>query len=431
MTPAPAQATTEQLAALEKALAQELEQHRCAGLNLDLTRGKPSPEQLALADALDGILEGDYRDSAGGDLRNYGGIDGIAEAKALFADLLGVGTDDILVGGNSSLALMHLCAMFALHLGAAGPGSAWRSEGQDIKFIAPCPGYDRHFAICEQLGIALLPVAMGQDGPDMDAVESLLRADPMIKGIWCVPRFSNPTGCVYSDAVLARLARLARLAGPNFRVFCDNAYAVHALTDDAPALGNVMQAFRDEGTTDALYLFGSTSKMTFAGAGVAFLAMSPRNLAHFKTQLGVSQIGPDKINQMRHVRFLRDRDGVQHLMARHAAILRPRFDSVGRHLREGLEGWDIASWTEPRGGYFVSVDTLPGLATAVVRLAASAGVKLTPAGATYPGGRDPQDRNIRIAPSFPRVDEIDRAMAVFVTCLKLASVRQRLGLPPC
>ena len=336
MTPASDQTSPEQLAALEQALHHELEQHRSAGLSLDLTRGKPSPEQLALSDALDGILDGDYRDGSGGDLRNYGGLEGISEARTLFAGVLGVGTDEILVGGNSSLSLMHLCALFALHLGAAGPGSAWRDEGRDIKFIAPCPGYDRHFAICDQLGITLLPVAMHDDGPDMDAVESLLLADPLIKGIWCVPRFSNPTGCVYSDEVIVRLARLAHLAGRHFRVFCDNAYAVHALTGNAPPLANVMQAFREAGTSDSLYLFGSTSKITFAGAGVAFLAMSPRNLEYFKAQLGVNQIGPDKVNQMRHVRFLRDDTGLQQLMARHAALLKPRFDTVGRHLREGL-----------------------------------------------------------------------------------------------
>ena len=275
----------------------------------------------------------------------------------------------------------------------------------------------------------MIPVALGDDGPDMDQVEALLRQDPLIKGIWCVPRFSNPTGIVYSSAVMQRLARLATIAGDNFRVFCDNAYAVHALVDDAPELDNVMDAFKQAGTEDSLYLFGSTSKITFAGSGVSFIAMSAANQPVFKQQLGICQIGPDKINQLRHVTFLRDSSGLHAHMLRHAALLKPRFDSVIKQLREGLDGWDIARWIEPKGGYFVSFDTRPGLAKTVVELAASAGVVLTPAGATFPYGDDPEDSNIRIAPSFPSLEDIEQAMKVFVVCVKLASVRQRLACP--
>jgi aspartate/methionine/tyrosine aminotransferase len=421
------QADRPQLAELEQQLSAQLEHYRNAGLKLDLTRGKPGTEQLALSDALDGILEGVYRDSAGSDLCNYGCLDGIPEAKALFAEMMGVAPGEILIGGNSSLTMMYFAVLFALQQGVAGPDSAWARENGTIKFLAPVPGYDRHFAICQQLGIEMIPVALGDDGPDMDQVETLLREDPLIKGIWCVPRFSNPTGIVYSSEVVQRLARLASIAGDNFRVFCDNAYAVHALVADAPALDNVMAAFKQAGSEDSLYLFGSTSKITFAGSGVSFVAMSSANQATFKQQLGISQIGPDKINQLRHVKFLRDSHGLEAHMGRHAALLKPRFDSAIKQLREGLDGWDIARWIEPSGGYLVSFDTRPGLAKIVVGMAASAGVVLTPAGATFPYGDDPGDSNIRIAPSFPSLADIEQAMKVFVCCVKLATVQQRLA----
>ncbi len=415
------------LKTLERDLLEQLKQYRDAGLKLDLTRGKPGPEQLSLSDALDGILQGNYRDSTGTDLRNYGGLDGIPEARTLFAEMLGVDSSQLLVGGNSSLTLMYFAVLFAHYQGVAGADSAWAKQAGSVKFLAPVPGYDRHFSICEQLGIEMIPVPLDDTGPDMDEVERLVAQDPMIKGIWCVPRFSNPSGCVYSSATVKRLAALPKIAGPHFRVFCDNAYAVHTLVADAPQLDNVMAAFDEAGTADALYLFGSTSKITFAGAGVAFVAMTENNLRSFKQQLVISQIGPDKINQLRHVRLLRDRTGIERHMQGHAALLKPRFDIVLKHLREGLGGLDIATWTEPRGGYFISFDTRPGLAQKVVELAASAGVVLTPAGATYPYGKDPKDTNIRLAPSFPSLEEIDQAMQVFVCCVKLATVQQRLA----
>ncbi len=421
------QADSQKLTGMAEQLSQQLEQFRALGMQLDLTRGKPGTEQLDLSNALDGILQGGYHCGDGTDTRNYGGLDGITEARALFAGMLDVAPEDLLIGGNSSLTLMYQAVSFALYQGLAGEGSAWTNEPGTIKFLAPVPGYDRHFSICEQFGIDMITVDMDDNGPDMDQVEALLRQDPLIKGIWCVPRFSNPSGVTYSSEVVQRLARLPTIAGRHFRVFCDNAYSVHALDDDAPALDNIMQAFVEAGTEDALYLFGSTSKITFAGAGVAFVAMSPASLGNFKQQLAISQIGPDKVNQLRHVKFLRDSDHLKQHMRDHARLLKPRFDIVIKRLREGLGGWDIARWTEPRGGYFVSFDTLPGLAKTVIELAAGAGVALTPAGATFPYGEDPWNRNIRIAPSFPSLEDIDQAMQVFVTCVKLASVEQLLN----
>ena len=421
------QASTEQLREWESALSAQYDEFKAAGLNLDLTRGKPSSEQLSLSDAILDVLGHDLSNETNTDLRNYGGLDGIAECKRLFAPVLGVSTDEILIGGNSSLTLMYFAAMFATHMGFGELGKAWNHGGQAVKFLCPVPGYDRHFAVCEHLGIEMIPVSMDDNGPDMDEVEALVKADASIKGIWCVPRFSNPTGIVYSDAVVERIAQLGKIAGDNFRVFWDNAYAVHSLKDDAPQLASLMDACRKAGTENSVYLFGSTSKITYAGAGVAFAGLSAPNLKAFKHHLGMTQIGPDKINQLRHVRLLKDSDGLAAHMREHAAVLKPRFDIVLKHLNEGIGDSGLLSWTAPEGGYFIAVDTLPGLAKQVVAMAADAGVKLTPAGATFPYGKDPQDRNIRIAPSVPTLEEIDRAMQVFVTCVKLASVRQRLA----
>ncbi len=419
----PATMSIEQLRALESQLSEQYQAIKKHGLNLDLTRGKPSNEQLNLSD----VLLGDISDAARSDasLRNYGGLLGIPAARELFAPVLGVSAEEMLVGGNSSLTLMYFAAHFAMHLGVDGPESAWSKEGK-IKFLAPVPGYDRHFGVCETLGIELIPVALLDDGPDMDEVERRLKADPLIKGIWCVPRFSNPTGHVYSDKVVARFARLGKIAGRNFRIFWDNAYAVHSFDDSAPELASLMDACRQEGTEDSAYLFGSTSKITFAGAGVGFAGMSKRNLSTYSQQLGMTQIGPDKINQLRHVEFLKTEGALKNLMNKHAALLKPRFDAVLKGLEKGLAGSGMGDWTVPQGGYFISFNTKPGLADEVVRLAAEAGVKLTPAGATYPYGKDPENRNIRIAPSVPTVADITAATEVFVNCVKLATVRQQL-----
>lgn len=416
-------ASTEQLREWEAALAREYAAIQAAGLSLDLTRGKPSAEQLSLSDAMDGILAGNYRDEDGTDVRNYGGLDGIKSAKALFAKMMEVGNDEILIGGNSSLTLMYQAQEFAMLHGVAG-SEAWSKQGGNVKFLAPVPGYDRHFGVSTHLGIELIPVAMDENGPNMDQVEALVKADPMIKGIWCVPRFSNPSGIVYSDAVVERFAQLGKIAGKGFRIFWDNAYAVHTLSDDAPQLANLMTLCKRHGTEDSVYIFGSTSKITFAGAGVAFMAASPANLKEFQKHLGQGQIGPDKVNQLRHVKFLKSVDGIHALMRKHAELLKPRFDAVLSRL-DALKG--IGQWTVPQGGYFISFDTLPGLAKTVVKLAGEAGVKFTPAGATFPYGIDPQDSNIRIAPSFPSVAEIEKGTDVFVACVKLATVRQALA----
>lgn len=416
----------EALVAQESALAAQYAEYRAKGLALDMTRGKPSGAQLALSDSLDGILAGNFKAADGTDTRNYGGLEGLPEARELFAGVLQVQPSEVLIGGNASLTLMHTSALFAWMYGPSGAGSAWRNEG-DIKFLCPVPGYDRHFAICEDLGIQMIPVAMNEHGPDMDEVERLVKADQSIKGMWCVPRFSNPSGIVYSDAVVDRIAQLGKIAAPNFRVFWDNAYAVHALHRGAPALASVMDACRKHGTEDSVLIFGSTSKITFAGAGLAFMGASKANLAVITKHLGKTTIGPDKVNQLRHTRFLKDAEGLLTHMDGHAKLLGPRFDAVLAALDKEIAGTGMGTWTKPEGGYFVSFDTLPGLATEVVALSAAAGVKLTPAGATWPYGKDPENRNIRLAPSFPTPADIEAAMGVFVCCVKLATVRSWLA----
>ena len=422
--------TREAVTTRERELTAWFDALKDAGLALDLTRGKPGPEQLALSDGLDDLVGGNYRLDDGTDVRNYGGLTGIPEARRLGADLLGVHTDEVIAGGNSSLALMYEYVLHAWLNGPLGSETAWRREPGALKFLCVVPGYDRHFRITESLGFELVNVRIVDGGPDMDRIEALVADDPGIKGIWCVPKYSNPTGHVYSDAVVERFARLARQAGPDFRILWDNAYAVHDLDDDPPVLANLMDRCRAAGTADSVVLFASTSKITRAGAGVAFLAASLANLAAFTKHLGVQTIGPDKVNQLRHVRFLRDAGGIRALMRRQAAIVRPKFDLVRRHLEDGLVPDCLGSWTNPRGGYFLSFETPPGLASRVVALAGEAGVKLTPAGATFPYGRDPDDTNIRIAPTYPSLDEIDRAMPVFVHAVALAAVRQRLAAPP-
>ncbi len=416
--------------------AQLLEQYRqiqARNLNLDLTRGKPATEQLALSDALDGILQGDYRCADGTDCRNYGGALGIPEARAFAADYLGTVPSRVMVGGNSSLQLMYQYVMNAFYHGVRGPDSAWQREARDttqgqgkVKFLCPSPGYDRHFSICESLDIEMIPVPLTGAGPDMDQVESLVKSDPLIKGIWCVPRYSNPSGEVYSDEVVSRIARLGKIAGKHFRIMWDNAYAVHHLSDNPPDLANLLTLSEQEGTLDNAVVIGSTSKITFAGAGISFLATSEDNLRQFADQQTVSTIGPDKVNQLRHVRFLKDMPTLAALMQQHRKILQPKFDLVIRELESGLagktrKGKPLGTWTRPAGGYFILFDTQPGMADKVVRLTAEAGVKLTPAGSTWPGMKDPGNSNIRLAPSFPGLADIEQAMKVFVLCVELAA----------
>lgn len=412
----------EQLATLEA----RYETLRSTHLALDLTRGKPSADQLALSDALDGILEGNYSTADGIDARNYGGLRGIAEARELFGAVLGAPAEETMVAGNASLTLMYDTVDFALTVGLRGPESAWGNE-DTVKFLCPAPGYDRHFAICEHLGIEMITVPMLDTGPDMDAVEALVASDASIKGMWCVPRFSNPTGCVYDATTVERIARLGKVASANFLVFWDNAYAVHSLYEDAPELASIRQYCEQHGTLDSVFQFGSTSKVTFAGAGVAFMASSAANLAALEQHLAIRTIGPDKVNQLRHLRLLPDMEALHAHMAKHASRIRPRFEAVLDTLERELAGCGMGQWLAPRGGYFISFDTLPGLAQEVVGLAAEIGVKLTPAGATFPYGNDPQDSNIRLAPTFPGLDDVQAAADAFVVCVKLAAVRSRLG----
>ena len=424
-----AQRTTEQLQARTRELTARLDQLRAEGLALDLTRGKPAADQLALSNALDGILHGDFRLKDGTDARNYGGLLGIPEARAFGAAILDTTPDRVIAGGNSSLTLMHMVVDAALRIGLWGTDSAWQRDieaaGERIKFLCPVPGYDRHFTICESLGIEMIPVPMTEQGPDMDRVESLVSADPLIKGIWCVPKYSNPTGCVYSDAVTQRLARLPTLAGKHFLVLWDNAYAVHDFETPGPRLTNLAPLLAAAGTEDHAVQFTSTSKITFAGAGVAFLASSPLIVKSLEKHLSAFTIGPDKVNQLRHVRFLEGR--LKAHMQQHAALIRPKFQAVLERLDHAFAGLGVATWTQPAGGYFISFNTLPGIAKRVIARARSIGVTLTPAGATFPYGNDPDDRNIRIAPTFPRLEDVEAATDVFTLCVELESIEQILA----
>lgn len=424
------QATQDQLQQWHTELTSQHEAFKSSGLNLDLTRGKPSSSQLDLANILDGALEGNYITESGTDTRNYGGLTGLPEMRALGAEILGVNPTEVLVGGNSSLTLMYFNLLFAWQFGpnsldSNGKSSAWKDEGA-VKFLCPVPGYDRHFAICEEFGIEMINVAMDENGPDMDQVETLVANDPSIKGIWCVPKYSNPTGCIYSEDTVERLAKLGTIAPTNFRVFYDNAYAVHDLSEPTPKLPNIMEHCRKYGTENSVLQFSSTSKVTFAGAGVAFMASSEDNLKVVQNHVGIACIGPDKVNQLRHLKVIKNLADLKAHMKKHASLLRPRFACVLEHLKKNFEDSDLAQWNSPEGGYFISFDTRPGLANVVIRLSAEAGVKLTPAGATFPYGKDPEDKNIRLAPSFPSVDDIDAAMAIFCNSVKLASVQQKL-----
>ena len=419
-------ASIDQLAEFEKSLLAEYEAIKSLGLTLDLTRGKPGTDQVALSDSLDGILKGNFLTDNGTDPRNYGGLDGIPAMKKLGAEILGVEPKDVLVGGNSSLALMHQTIFFAHILGVDNNRkNAWCNEGA-IKFICPVPGYDRHFSICEQFGIQMIAVNMTATGPDMTQVEALVKADPQIKGIWCVPKYSNPTGTVYSDDTVDRIAALGKIAGPNFRVMWDNAYAIHDLVENPPVLASITERCKFHGTEDNVIQFASTSKITFPGAGIAFLATSEKNLDVFRAQLGISTIGPDKINQQRHAIFFKESGSLKNHMNKHKMLIKPKFDAALDTLRDAFKDCNYISWTVPEGGYFISVDLLPGLANKVVGLANLVGVKLTPAGATFPNGLDPEDKNIRLAPTYPSIAEVKKTMGVFILCVNLATVQYQL-----
>ena len=398
---------------------------RGRNLSLDITRGKPSADQLSLSDDLLTIVKaGEAVDENGTDLRNYGGLVGIPEARRLFADYLGTIPERVVVGGNSSLAMMWDVISNAMTFGVPGSIGPWRD--QDPKIICPVPGYDRHFAICERLGIEMPTVPMTPEGPDLDAIRALVKNDPSVKGIWCVPKYSNPSGEVYSDATVKALAEM-ETAAPDFRLLWDNAYAVHYVGDGPAALADIMALCEQAGNPDRAVVFGSTSKITHAGAGVAMLASSPTNIADHVEKITFAMIGPDKINQLRQVRFFKDMDGILDHMAKHADIIRPKFEAVLDALETDLAGKGLATWTKPEGGYFLSVDVLDGCAKEIVKRCADAGVKITPAGATFPYGNDPHDRNIRIAPTLPGVEEVAAAMKVFTAAVEVVCTEKLLS----
>jgi DNA-binding transcriptional MocR family regulator len=374
-------------------------------LDLNLTRGKPSSEQLDLSAALLALPgTGDYQAADGTDCRNYGGLQGLPEARRLFAGLMEAPPDQVVVANNSSLALMHDAVTFALLKGTCDSAAPWTAQA-GIAFLCPVPGYDRHFRICEDYGIRMIPVALGDDGPDIGEVERLVAADPSIKAMWCMPKYSNPTGTVYSDAVVERLVSMPA-AAPDFRLLWDNAYAVHHLTDDRLAIPNVLELAARHGHANRPLVFASTSKITLAGAGLALFAASPANVKWLLARLTPRTIGPDKINQLRHVRLLRDTAGIEALMDRHRAIIAPKFQTVLDVFAARLTGLPDVSWTTPKGGYFISLSVPRGRARRVVQLAKEAGLELTPAGATHPYGKDPEDRVIRIAPTFPELRDV-------------------------
>ncbi|MBP3368527.1 MAG: aminotransferase class I/II-fold pyridoxal phosphate-dependent enzyme [Clostridia bacterium] len=395
-------------------------------LTLDLTRGKPNQAQLDLSSGMLSIISdrGDCFSESGLDCRNYGILDGLPETKRLFSDLLDIPPENILVLGNSSLNVMYDTMVRALLYGVAGGYEPWCRQGR-IKFICPSPGYDRHFTICRDLGIEMIPVKMNEDGPDLDEVYNIACSDTSVKGMWCVPKFSNPDGITYSDEVVRGLAAM-KPAARDFRFFWDNAYMVHEIYDETVHLANVFDYALEYGTQDNFFLFASTSKITFPGSGIAILAASEKNLEQIRPIIATQTIGYDKINQMRHVKFFGNADGLREHMKRHAAILRPKFELVVSKFHEHLDGCGIARWSEPRGGYFISLYVHEGCARRVYQLARSVGVTLTTAGSTYPYGRDPQDSNLRIAPTFPEMKELKQAIEILCSCIKLACAEKIL-----
>ena len=398
----------------------------CAkGLKLNMARGIPCTEQIDLSQPMLNILSSaeECRAKAGNDCRTYAGalFDGLPEAKDFFAEVYGIPRENIIVGGNSSLILMYDTVARAMLYGVVGSEKPW-CRREKVKVLCPVPGYDRHFRITQSLGFELIPVEMTHEGPDMDTVERLAGEDDAIVGIWCVPKYSNPSGCVYSPETVRRLAQM-KTAAPDFRILWDNAYGVHDLYEPIE-LTDIFEECRKAGTYDRVFYFGSTSKITFPGAGVAFMAASPANLEQIKPILAAQTMGSDKLNQLRPVRFLKDAAGVRAHMQRHAAILRPKFDIVLNTFARELTG--IAEWGNPRGGYFISLDVPDGCAKRVYALMKAAGVTLTDAGATYPCGIDPRDRNLRIAPTYPTCDELQTAIDILCVCVKLAAAEKEL-----
>ena len=393
---------------------------KAKGLSLDLTRGKPSAAQLDLSRALLSLPgPADYLGEGATDCRNYGGLQGLIEARRLFAGILGAPPEQVVVSTNSSLALMHDTIVYGLLKGTCDSAAPWSKQGE-VSIVCPVPGYDRHFKICEDYGIRMIPVALREDGPDMDQVERLVAEDESVKAMWCMPKYSNPTGSIYSDTVVERLASM-KTAAPDFRLYWDNAYAVHHLTSERIAIANIIELCARHGHPNRPLVFASTSKITLAGAGLALFASSKANVAWLVARLTPRTIGPDKINQLRHVRFLQNEAGILQLMDEHRALIAPKFRKVQEVFHEHLADIPEVSWTTPKGGYFISLTVSTGSARRVVALAKEAGVALTPAGAPYPYGKDPDDRTIRIAPTFPDLTEVELAATGVSLCVRLAA----------
>lgn len=416
----------EELLALKESLNKEYAEAKAKGLALDMSRGKPSAKQL---DVSLGLLDtinssSDLKALDGTDCRNYGVLDGIPEAKKLMADMMGTTPDHVIVYGNASLNIMYDQISRAYTHGILG-NTPW-CKLDKVKFLCPVPGYDRHFAITERFGIEMINIPMSESGPDMGMVEEYVSKDASVKGIWCVPKYSNPQGYTYSEETVKRMAAL-KPAAEDFRIFWDNAYVIHDLYDDnKDEIDDIISECEKAGNPDMVFEFASTSKVSFPGSGIAALATSANNIADIKKQLTIQTIGHDKLNQLRHVRFFKDINGLKEHMRKHAEFMRPKFEAVESVLEEELGGLGIGSWTEPKGGYFISFEAMDGCAKAIVAKCKEAGVKLTGAGATFPYGKDPKDSNIRIAPSFPTPEEMKQAADLFVLCVKLVSVEKLL-----
>ena len=416
----------EELLVLKESLNKEYAEAKAKGLALDMSRGKPSAKQL---DVSLGLLDtinssSDLKSLDGTDCRNYGVLDGIPEAKKLMADMMGTTPDHVIVYGNASLNIMFDQISRAYTHGILG-NTPW-CKLDKVKFLCPVPGYDRHFAITERFGIEMINIPMSESGPDMGMVEEYVSNDASVKGIWCVPKYSNPQGYTYSEETVKRMAAL-KPAAEDFRIFWDNAYVIHDLYDDnKDEIADIISECEKAGNPDMVFEFASTSKVSFPGSGIAALATSANNIADIKKQLTIQTIGHDKLNQLRHVRFFKDINGLKEHMRKHAEFMRPKFEAVESVLEEELGGLGIGSWTEPKGGYFISFEAMDGCAKAIVAKCKEAGVKLTGAGATFPYGKDPKDSNIRIAPSFPTPEEMKQAADLFVLCVKLVSVEKLL-----
>lgn len=416
----------EELAALKTELEKAYEDAKGKGLKLDMSRGKPSAAQLDMTMPIMDVLnaESDLKTEAGVDCRNYGVMDGIPEAKALMGAMMGVAPEKVIVCGNASLTIMYNTVSRSVTHGVCG-STPW-CKLDKVKFLCPVPGYDRHFAVTEHFGIEMINIPMTPTGPDMDLVEKYVNEDPAVKGIWCVPKYSNPQGITYSDETVKRFAAL-KPAAEDFRIFWDNAYGIHDLyEDDKDELLDIMAECEKAGNPDMVYIFASTSKVSFSGSGIAAIAASEKNLADIRKTMTIQTIGYDKINQLRHVRYFKDINGLRAQMKKEADILRPKFEAVISTLEAELSGLGIGEWIKPKGGYFISFNTMEGCAKAVVAKCKEAGVVLTGAGATYPYGKDPKDSNIRIAPSFPTPEEMQQATELFVLCVKLVSVNKLL-----